>query len=155
MVLETRGCSPALRLQAIQKTARLFCRDTHGWQEELWPFSLVNEQDEYTLVWEYDAEILRILNVWKLTEAAVTAGTRGDPMSEDLYQLNLDTTKESRTILKFTDEDRADVEKGLIVSVAFLPHLDATGISCAFLDRWAEGIIAGAMATLLKMPAEK
>ena len=149
---QVSGCDADLVLPAIQRTARDFCRDTEAWRETLWPLALRDTKDQYTLVWDYEAEILRIIEVRWNTEDGVDADLKGNPVPASEYTLEVNADGECRDVLTFNTAPTATVSRGLEVDVCYLPHMDAEGISAEMIDRWSEAIIAGALVRLMIMP---
>lgn len=142
MVDDLPGCNQdRIMLNALKDAGRLFCRKTEAWRVELDPIDIVADQATYDLdtVIEFDAVVLRFLWV-------KTGGDDADPIPDSYYLLNGETT------LEFQDDVVPDaaLTDGLIVKLALLPRLGTVELDEGFMERHAEAIVGGAMATLLK-----
>lgn len=159
LLLETPGCSQAIATQHLQQAARQFCSDTEAFKEKLAAIDLEEDEVEYTLTPTYDCEIRRIDEVWIRTSTDVTNGDDGMLQEYDKYTYDPLT----RTLtLDDSIEPQEDVTSGLVVKVSLVPYLKTNvwvgtptntgGIVAAFLNLWAESILAYAKYTLMRMP---
>jgi len=161
LLLEVPGCSTVIATQHLQQSARQFCSDTEAFKEELAAIDLEEDDVTYTLTPTYDCEIRRIDEVWIRTEEDVTNGNDGTLQAYDKYTFDPLTN-----VLTLDDsiEPQEDVTDGLVVKVSLVPYLktnvwvgtptNAGGITAAFLNLWAEPILAYAKYTLMRMPAK-
>lgn len=159
LVLEVPGCPTALLTQQLQQATRKFCEESEAWREKLAAISLVAEDVTYTLTPTYTCEIRRILEVWIRTADDVTNGNDGTLQGYDKYTFD-PLTK----VLTLDDsiEPQESITGGLVVKVALVPYLKtdvhtaliAGGVTAAFLNLWAEPIMAYAKWSLMRMPGK-
>lgn len=161
LLLETPGCSAAIATQHLQQAARQFCSETEAFKEKLAAINLVEDDVTYTLTPTYNCEIRRIDEVWIRTSTDVTNGDDGTLQEYDKYTFDPLTN-----VLTLDDsiEPQESVTSGLVVKVSLVPYLktnvwagtptNAGGIPAAFLNLWAEAILAYAKYTLMRMPGK-
>ena len=180
-------CPEPLLLQQLQMTGRDFCRFTESWRERL-TMNLVDDQEDYVLSPNYDAEIIRPLGVWtngddttadpddpsfydftpsNFTLSFVSAPSGYDSIAADawvtgtVYAVGDEVTNGNKTYECLTAHtanayfavDLAsgqweDITDDLIVKVVLLPRLFTTELAGWFMERWAEGIVSGAISAL-------
>lgn len=155
MVLgEVPSCPPVLALQHLQQALRKFCEDSEAFTEKLAAINLEEEEVDYTLAPAHTScEIRRVLEVWIRTETDVDDDLDGTLQDFDKYEFD-PVTK----VLTLDDsiEPQEDVTEGLVVKVVLVPFLktdlhNTTAVSAAFLNLWAETVMARALYTLKRM----
>ncbi len=151
---EVSGCPPVLVLQHLQQALRKFCEDSEAFTEKMTAINLVAEQVDYTLAPAHTScEIRRIAEVWIRTSTDVTDGLDGTLQDFDKYEFDPVTKV---LTLDDTIEPQEAVTSGLVVKVVLVPFLKTdlhatTAISAAFLNLWAETVLARACYTLKRM----
>lgn len=147
MVSELNGMEKfkPLGLQAVQKAAREFCRESERWRETLHSQNLTVDITNYTVDWNYNARIDRIEEVRWNTEDGIDAGNKG------VVRPRAEWTYSPPETLDFITAPVASVTNGLEIDVVLVPHLDSCDIAEWFLNRYAEPIIGWAMHFLMSM----
>jgi hypothetical protein len=152
---EVNGCPNALITQHLQQALRKFCEETEAFTEKLAAINLVDEDVTYVLTPAHTScEIRRILKVWIRTATDVTNGDDGTLLEYDDYEF--DPVTKTLT-LDDSKEPTENVTGGLVVEVVLVPFLvtdlhATTAIPAAFLNLWAEAVMAFAKYTLMRMP---
>lgn len=155
ILTEVPGCPPVLVTQQLQQALRKFCEETEAYTEKMAAINLVDGTVAYTLTPSHTScEIRRILEVWIRTETDVTNGDDGTLQDFDKYTYD-PVTK----VLTLDDsiEPTENVTSGLVVKVVLVPFLTTdlhttTAIPAAFLNLWAEPVMAYAKYMLMRMP---
>jgi len=128
-----------LRQQALQDAIRFFCNDTFAWQETIEDLDLVADQADYDLAAGVTAlgyatcEIVQV--IWVKVD--------GIEQSKTSYELHDFAT------LHFLTAPSAAATDALDVKVAIAPDKGTNDINEAFFNRWIDGILAKAKASLL------
>lgn len=156
IMTELPACGKPLIDQKLKEGARRFCQDTERWVVTLESQNLVEEQDEYVLDWDECSDIMRIDEVRFNTEDNAELGYPGTVQDPEKYDLILpDLLKLSQDIVPAADETN-----GLEVNAVMIPQFGIWPFAKddqtrAFLNTWAEGIIARAMYELVRMPKKR
>jgi len=121
---------------ALRSAWREFLMESEVWREDLTAFDAVEDQATYTLT-PSSGEINRIIKV-ELDESEIDA--------EGYY---LDGTN----TLTFEEDyiPTEDSTDGIEVEVALAPAVDGITGPAWVLNRWSDGLVAGAQAELLRM----
>jgi len=121
---------------ALRSAWREFFIESEVWREALTAFDAVEDQATYTLT-PSSGEIKRIIKV-ELDESEVYVGG---------YYLDGTNT------LTFEEDyvPSEDSTDGIEVEVALAPAVDGTSGPAWVLNRWSDGLVAGAQAELLRM----
>ena len=134
-------------IRACRKAVRRFCDKSEEMTKDLTAINLVAEQDEYLLTPPTDTIILRIRELRVNTTEGVTNGDEGELIHPSHYLLNPETGK-----VELDWEPAESVTSGLTVRVVLAPDLDGATAFTWFMDRWADGLVACAVAELAAMP---
>lgn len=132
---------------ALKDAGRRFLTQSEAWFEKLTAISVVAEKQEYTLsTGGWLAQFKRIKELHLLTETEVTDGDEGTLIDPSCYRLNLPNT------LKFNTGriPGTAVTNGMIVTVVFVPQMDAEELPEWVIDRWGNGILGYAIYTLIR-----
>jgi len=139
MVSELPDCDDGYILNALRKAARLFCIETEAWRKEADPISIVAGTVRYKLVTKEEASIHRIVKVMI------------DDVEQDIRLVSL--SADGRYIeLDESIEPQDAIADGMVVTVVLRPFMTANAYGEWFLDRHAEGIMAGTFASLMLEP---
>jgi hypothetical protein len=133
------GVEPQFLLAALRDSARRFCDETKVWREDIGPFNVVADQAAYTLTTQWNASIDRVLEVLLNTAEGVTDGERG--ALQNLHGVSFDPLS---NILTFDSAPTAAVTNGLLVRAVLVPNMLSDEIAELLINRYADGILAGA-----------
>jgi hypothetical protein len=147
MMRDLKNYSREATVFALQDSGREFCNRSECWFENLTAIDIVANQQNYTMSFDYPAQIKRIKSVHILSATEVTNGDEGTLIAPNLYSLVLPQTLK----FKADHEPRTAVTGGLVVEVVFTPDMGANEIAEWVVSRWSEGIIGKAMHGLLKV----
>jgi hypothetical protein len=136
IILDTPGALEFAVLQSIRKSARKFCRESEAWRGVNIQ-NTVGGQSEYVIPIDYDALIWRVIEI-KL------AGRTLNPSEYELDGAN------SKIIL--SSAASSGKENGFYAKYSLLPEFNSNEMTYPFIDKWAEAVICGAKADLLKQP---
>lgn len=157
VMTELPSCGKPLIEQKLKQGARRFCLASERWVVTLESQNLVAEEDEYVLDWSrICSDVIRIDEVRFNTEDNAALGKPGTVQDAENYDFDPpDILKLRSTIIPASDETN-----GLEVNVVMAPRIGEWPFNYndqtrAFLNLWAEGIIARAMYELLRMPGKK
>jgi hypothetical protein len=149
---ELSACPQPLIDQKVKAGARRFCQDSERWIVTLDSQNLVAKQAEYVLDWKECSDIVRIDEVRFNTKDNVALGYHGIVKDAEDYDFSPpDILKLRQAIIPAADE-----VNGLEVNAVMVPQFgewpfNENDETRAFLNLWAEGIIARAMYELLRM----
>lgn len=132
---------------ALRDAGRRFLQESEAWFEKLTAIDLVADQQEYTLSsGGWLAQFKRIKSLHLRTETEVTDGDEGSIVDPMCYRLNLPST------LKFVTGriPAVSVTGGMVVTVVFVPQMDAKELPEWIVSRWGDAIIGYALYTLIR-----
>jgi len=142
------GCSSSLILDAIRSCAGSFCSETEIWREELTAQNLVAGQKAYSITPGYTAGIKRVYSANVRSAAEVTAGSKGASLDLDKASFSPRTD-----IITFdTAPSAVSITNGLVFTVILIPEFKSNEIAAWIIDRWSDGIIAGAVSEICGRP---
>ena len=123
---------------ALRRVWREFLLESEVWREELTAFDAVEDQATYTLT--PSAGVIKRITWLKYNGSS-------EAMDPDGYYLDGTNT------LTFEEDyiPSEDITDGIEVEVALEPDVDGTAGSAWILNRWAEGLVAGAQMRLTMM----
>ena len=159
ILLEADGCPNLLAARALRRAGRKFCKESGYWREELSLLSLADNTPSYDLTGALpaDSEIDGILSVVRESDGEALKdrsplqlendysdwrNERGDP---EVY------TQFSPTALRIVPYPTTTTDS-LRIFARLIPVLTATTLPDMVLNRYGEGIFAGAVAELLRVP---
>jgi len=146
MIPDLPGCPIGVMKQNLRKSLREFCVKTEAWRSKQL-LDAVEDETEYDLRGNFDALVQRIIAVkQRVSSSQDFYGIIATNVSQ--YELVDDSTLLFRTAYA----PQVTLSEGIQVEIAWRPHYEAEELSGAFVDRYAEGIIAYAKYTLMKMP---
>jgi hypothetical protein len=134
------GNDDTLMRQHLLQAARSFCRDTESWLKKITMTIAANQAPYILTPGALDATIIRPYRVWDAGDDTL------DPIATSAYRFDPST----RT-LTFEATPTVGLANGLIAQVVLLPSITASDLETWFMERWAEGIVAGAKSSLFAM----
>ena len=137
------GANPADLAAALSTAGRRFFKDTKVWEQDIGPFNLVADQEDYVLTAGWDATIHQIQAVRLNDAAGVTAGTLGILQNLD----NIDYNPANATLTLPLAPTTA-VTSGLEFRAILVPTLRSEELPQDLLNSFADGIVWGAVAYL-------
>jgi hypothetical protein len=144
------GCTDPSAELAIKRSARDFLQRSKIWTKKI-EIDLVADQESYTIAHNENANIERILAVKIKPESSTSAWSKIAVSDEDLYEFI------EPDILNFVDADYAPsyaLTDGMEVEVALRPTMNNADIPGWIVDRYGDGIAAGAKANLQAKPGK-
>lgn len=147
------GCGEGVMLQALRESGRKFCEQTGAWRENMTPITTVADQQVYTVVNQWSADIIAINRVGLRTadEIADDADADGTEIYCGSY-----TFHPGRSELRFLNGlTSSAVTDGLLVNVSLVPRYEADEIAEWLVNMYADGILAGATEIICSMPDTK
>ena len=115
------GVPDEILKQQLRIAARDFLIETEIWQEDLTAFDTVANQEDYTLTWSHNADILRV---------------RGVTVDDSPWTYSFSADQETLSL----DPVPATSGNDVVVSVTFEPYESNTELPSALLRRWGFGI---------------
>jgi len=141
-------CPDQIIMQEMQKASIEFFKNTGIWLSTLTAMNIVANQGTYPLTLPAMSQ-LQIIQYVKLNYNPTTTPFDTIPaIAPDSYYLSDDQT--SLIFYSFAIPV-VSVIGGLLVQLCLIPTWDATGVPAAFLNRYAEGIMARTKYNLMSM----
>lgn len=142
------SCGEGIIKDALRSAAATLCDECEIWRQELTAVNAVANQKSYTLDPQFSAGIKRVYSVYSRTSTEVTAGDKGTKLSLD----DAEWIPSTSTIKWTTAPASVAVTNGLVFTVILVPDFKSNEIAGWVLDRWAPGIIAGAVSDICGRP---
>ena len=147
MTPELPGALKNAIIVELQKAARIFCEQTDAWRETVNDIDVVADQAEYSIPVVGDAFIHKILFV-KIREVDSQSFDNISEMPWQSYELEED----EKIVFNEGYIPTKNITDGMQIRVVKRPSFNAFELTDAFMDRYAEGIMAHAKATLQMQP---
>jgi len=141
-----------LLLQALQKSYRTFCFQSEAFRV-VETYDSVADQQTYAVTPANLAtghQGIRVIGVWTRTSQQVTDGDDGQFIPVNKYRVSF-PSESVINIFFFNAPFDEVITDGLRVEVALVPNMDSDSVNAHFLNRWSEGVIAGALGILYGM----
>lgn len=153
--LEAPGCPELVALNALRHTLRDFCERTHAWQETLDAIAPLEGFPSYDMDAPPDSEVAVILSAtYAGRPVPVTTAREMDFHATDWRNVSggsVSAIIPGVSSIRVYPVPVADDEDTIVIRAALRPTHSAT--TCGdVLDGWREGIAAGALARLKKIP---
>lgn len=158
VALDAQECPIPVIESALRRAVREFCEKTGLWAEDLAALALLADTAEYTLIAPEGAELVRVekaryagvpLTVYSEAEMDAARTAWRDDTGAGLYAL----VSLSRAVVRAYPVPSVDDANAVVVRAALKPDRSAT--TCHDdVEAWAEGVIAGALFYLKKMPGK-
>jgi hypothetical protein len=132
IVHDLPSCEEPTVVLALQLAGREFCNKTEVWDVTLDPVDIVADTLSYTLIWFEET------HVKKVTKVEID----GEEIPPELYTF----TPGNTLVLDGCLTPRAGITGGLVVDVVFVPRLTTSEIADFVFERWAEALVARAIA---------
>lgn len=139
---------------AINRAAQEFCRDSRVWETSQ-AVTLVDGQQTYPLVVPSDADVVSVRRVTfrhiiirpshDATRLLERAESEGQPA---LYSLS------GEDLTVFPIPNSSVVGEDMAVICHFAPRFNSASIPDVLTQKWAEGVAAGALSILKRMPSK-
>lgn len=139
---------------AINRAAQEFCRDSRVWETSQ-AVTLVDGQQTYPLVVPSDADVVSVRRVTfrhiiirpshYATRLLERAESEGQPA---LYSLS------GEDLTVFPIPNSSVVGEDMAVICHFAPRFNSASIPDVLTQKWAEGVAAGALSILKRMPSK-
>jgi hypothetical protein len=126
------SCEEPTVVLALQLAGREFCNKTEVWAATLDPIDIVTDTLSYTLIWFEETHVKKVIKV----------EIDGEEIDPELYTF----TPGNTLVLDECLTPAAGITDGLVVEVIFVPRLTTSEIADFIFERWAEALVAKAIA---------
>ena len=151
MISELPGCETPLAYQELRRAMVEFFDQTEVWEYTPAALDTTVDQTDFTPIITWDAWIKRVL--WaKIDNNAVPMDTSYDGVAGMQVIDNRTIRLHANLAPTKASTGSTDLEDGFACKLVLVPIHGSSELPEAFLDRWAEAITAGAMASLMRMP---
>lgn len=159
------GCPVPLAHQSLVRSARSFCEETNVVTRMCEPVDLVLGESVYDIDLDTDTDAIRVLSAW-LGATPLRLPTMRDARSPLVSFSDLGagvvaatgtpttvTSEQPNTVTVYPAPGDTPLPK-LSLLVATRPKMAARSLDDALFNRWADGVVAGAVAIIAAVPGQ-
>ncbi len=159
------GCPVPLAHQAIVRAARTFCEETNVVTRMIEPLALAPGESTYDIDLDSDTDAIRVLGAW-LGNSPLRVPTARDAahpiMSFPDLGVGVGAQQGVPSVLTVLSPNTVtvypapgdDAYPRLTVRVATRPKVSARSLDDNLFNRWLDGVVSGAEATLTSIPGQ-
>ena len=147
MISELGMCPSQIIQQELQRSGVKFFKDSGCWRYLMAPLDVVAGQTSYALVIPTGAQLWQIYEVRVITDPTQIFDQVWPVQSTAYY-----CTDDANLLFYSNTAPTVSVSQGMRIELQLFPTWDSTGVPGNLINRYAEGIMAGAKMELMKMP---